>query len=289
MTRAGQQAERADRDLLDAIRAVQLPGRPAGRPAQAAGADVAALPVRPGTRLLAGRCLELLDAQFASRNLDEAALWLRERGSGYYTIGSAGHESNAAVAAALRLTDPALLHYRSGAFYLVRAAQAGRAAEGLRDVLLGVVAAADEPIAGGRHKVFGHRELNVIPQTSTIASHLHRAVGLAFALDRATRLGRFTAWPPDSLILCTFGDASTNHSTAAGAINAAVHTAHQRVPMPVLFVCEDNGIGISVRTPTDWIHEAYGSRPGLRYFEVDGTDLLATLNVCADAARWVRG
>src|SRR6266702_2512934 len=127
MTRAGQQAERADRDLLDAIRAVQLPGRPAGRPAQAAGADVAALPVRPGTRLLAGRCLELLDAQFASRNLDEAARWLRERGSGYYTIGSAGHESNAAVAAALRLTDPALLHYRSGAFYLVSAAQ-GRAA-----------------------------------------------------------------------------------------------------------------------------------------------------------------
>jgi 2-oxoisovalerate dehydrogenase E1 component len=58
--------------------------------------------------------------------------------------------------------------------------------------------------------------------------------------------------------------------------------------MPVLFVCEDNGIGISVRTPPDWIHRAYGSRPGLRYFEVDGTDLLATLSVCADAARWVR-
>src|SRR5215472_3736141 len=172
-----------DLDLLKAIRALA----PASGQDKAAP-DVPRLPVRPGTGLLAEECLALLEAQFASRNLDEAARWLRERGSGYYTIGSAGHESNAAVAAALRLTDPALLHYRSGAFYLVRGAQAGRAEEAMSDILLGVVAAAAEPIAGGRHKVFGHRELNVIPQTSTIASHLPRAMGLAFALDRAVRI-----------------------------------------------------------------------------------------------------
>jgi len=38
-------------------------------------------------------------------------------------------------------------------------------------------AAADEPIAGGRHKVFGRHDLAIIPQTSTIASHLPRALG----------------------------------------------------------------------------------------------------------------
>jgi len=288
MTRAGQQAERADRDLLDAIRAVQLPGRPAGRPAQAAGADVAALPVRPGTRLLAGRCLELLDAQFASRNLDEAARWLRERGSGYYTIGSAGHESNAAVAAALRLTDPALLHYRSGAFYLVRAAQAGRAAEGLRDVLLGVVAAADEPIAGGRHKVFGHRELNVIPQTSTIASHLPRAVGLAFALPRAARLGCQAPWPADSIVVASFGDASVNHSTAAGAINTASYCAYQGLALPLLLVCEDNGLGISVRTPAGWTAAVLRGRPGIRYAHADGGDPAVVYDTALELAEHVR-
>src|SRR5258707_15062445 len=93
-------------------------------------------PVRPGSRLPAGRCLELLNAQITSRHLDEAGRWLRSRGSGYYTIGSAGHEGNAAVAAALKPTDPALLHYRSGAFYLVRAAQAGRGEGGIADVRL---------------------------------------------------------------------------------------------------------------------------------------------------------
>ena len=54
---------------------------------------------------------------------DLVARDLHARGVGFYTIGSAGHESNAAVAMALRPTDPALLHYRSGGFYCARAAQ----------------------------------------------------------------------------------------------------------------------------------------------------------------------
>ncbi|MBO0833404.1 MAG: MFS transporter, partial [Actinobacteria bacterium] len=205
-------------------------------------------PVRPGSGLTVAACLDLFNAQVASRHVDLAARWLRSRQAGYYTIGSSGHEGNAAVAAALRLTDPALLHYRSGAFYLTRAAQARPPRDGVSDILLGLMAAAAEPIAGGRHKVFGHPELHVIPQTSTIASHLPRAVGLAFSIGRAARLGVATPWPADSVVVCSFGDASLNHSTAAGAINTASHCAYQRLPMPLLLVCEDNGLGISVRT-----------------------------------------
>lgn len=253
-----------------------------------AGTDAAGQPVRPGSLLTAGRCLELLDAQLASRHLDEAARWLRSRGTGFYTIGSAGHESNAAVAAALRLTDPALLHYRSGAFYLVRADQAGRAREGIRDVLLGLVAAAAEPIAGGRHKVFGHRELNIIPQTSTIASHLPRAVGLAFALPRAARLGLEPRWPANSVVVASIGDASANHSTAAGAVNTASYCAYQGLPLPLLLVCEDNGLGISVRTPPGWIRAALRGRPGIRYEHADGTDLAAVYDTALDLADHVR-
>ena len=93
--------------------------------------------------------------------------------------------------------DPALLHYRSGGFYLARAGL-----DGVRDVLAGVVAASDEPIAGGRHKVFGRHDLAIIPQTSTIASHLPRAVGVAFAIGRARKLrrlsGQATAGMPPS-------------------------------------------------------------------------------------------
>src|SRR5262245_33401789 len=192
--------------------------------------QIAAEPVRAGSNLTAAGCLAIFDAQLASRHLDDAARWLRGRGSGYYTIGSAGHESNAAVAAALRPTDPALLHYRSGAFYLARAEQAGRGADGVADVLLGLVAAAAEPIAGGRHKVFGHAALNIIPQTSTIASHLPRAVGLAFALHRAAKLGIAARWPSDAIVVASFGDASVSHSTAAGAFSTAAYCAHLGLP-----------------------------------------------------------
>ncbi|MER7080114.1 2-oxoisovalerate dehydrogenase E1 component [Saccharopolyspora kobensis] len=236
---------------------------------------------------LAEDLLALFDAQAGSRHLDLQARQLGKQGKGFYSIGSSGHESNAAVAAALRPTDPALLHYRSGGFYLRRAGQVP-GQHPLRDVLLGVVAAADEPISAGRHKVFGNHELAVIPQTSTIASHLPRAVGLAFSLGRAAKLGVPSGWPDDSVVVCSFGDASANHSTATGAINSALHCAFQGLAMPLLLVCEDNGIGISVRTPKGWIESAYGDRAGLRYFTADGADPVQCLSVAREAAEWVR-
>ena len=225
----------------------------------------------------------LFDVQMASRHCDLAARWLRGQAKGYYTIGSAGHESNAAVAMGLRPTDPALLHYRSGGFYLARAGLGG-----VHDIMAGIVAATDEPIAGGRHKVFGRHDLAIIPQTSTIASHLPRAVGVAFAIGRGARLGIPSPWPTDALAVCSFGDASANHAVATAAVNTALHCAHQRLPLPLLFVCEDNGLGISVRTPAGWVESAYGNRPHLRYERVDGTDPEAVLAITAELGDWVR-
>nr|WP_245722037.1 alpha-ketoacid dehydrogenase subunit alpha/beta [Nocardia crassostreae] len=241
----------------------------------------------PGAPLTGAQALALFDAQATARHLDFAARQLTRDGRGYYSIGSSGHEGNAAVAAALRPTDPALLHYRSAGFFVQRTRQVP-GLDPIRDVLLGVVAAAADPISGGRHKVFGSKPAHVIPQTSTIASHLPRAVGLAFAIDRAANLGVACELPGDAVVVCSFGDASANHSTAAGAINTAVHTAHLGVPMPVLFVCEDNGIGISVPTPRTWIEHAYGARPGLRYFDADGADIVDALTVAREAADYVR-
>jgi 2-oxoisovalerate dehydrogenase E1 component len=266
-------------------------------------------PVRPGTSLTGALALDLFEAQLASRHLDLAARWLRSFGKGFYTIGSSGHEGNAAVAAVLEPSDPALLHYRSGAFYCLRAAQVGDV-DPVRDVLRGVAAAAAEPIAGGRHKVFGHPRLAIIPTTSTIASHLPRAVGLGYAIEqgrlrRVPRPGQTAVtgarrpgapraplpaptYPDDAIVVCSFGDASVNHASAQAAFNTAGWIDHSRLKLPVLFVCEDNGIGISVRSPEGWVTEALRSRPGLRYLAADGCDLAETYAVADEAARWVR-
>jgi 2-oxoisovalerate dehydrogenase E1 component len=229
----------------------------------------------------------LFEAQATSRHLDFVARELQQEGRGFYTIGSAGHESNAMIALASRPNDPALLHYRSGAFYVARARQVPGSTP-IRDVLQGLMGLADEPIAGGRHKVFGHPDLAVIPQTSTVASHLPRAVGLAIALHRAHRLKVECEWPEDAVVVCSFGDASANHSTAAGAINTALATAFRGLPVPILLVCEDNGFGISVPTPSGWIEAAYGSRPGLMYVSADGSDPVTAWPAIMQAVATVR-
>ena len=225
-------------------------------------------------------------AQVRSRLCDFAARALQGTGRSFYSIASAGHEWNAAVALALRPTDPALLHYRSGAFYLARAAQAGR--DGVPDILHGVTAARDEPIAGGRHKVFGNHGLAVIPQTSTIASHVPRAVGVAFAIERARKLGVESAWPADAVVVCSFGDASVNHATAQAGLNSAAHLAHQGLPLPLLFVCEDNRLGISVRSPGGWVESALRARPALRYEAASGDDPELALETAQDLVDGIR-
>ncbi|MEV6693535.1 thiamine pyrophosphate-dependent enzyme [Micromonospora sp. NPDC051196] len=231
-----------------------------------------------------GLLLAYLDAQVQSRHLDLALRWLQSQREGFYTIGSSGHESNAAVALALRPTDPALLHYRSGGFYAARAGQVPGSSP-ITDVLHSAAASRQDPISGGRHKVFGHRGLSIIPQTSTIASHLPRAVGMAFALGRG---GTSTGHPDDALVVCSFGDASANHSTAAGAFNAAGWCAHQGLALPLLFVCEDNGIGISTRSPQGWIQRMLSALPGIDYACADGTDPAGLLATAAEVAHRVR-
>ncbi|SCL16787.1 2-oxoisovalerate dehydrogenase E1 component [Micromonospora nigra] len=352
-----------DERFRAALAALAAPPRP-GDPAA---------PVKPGATLTGTRALDLFEAQVTSRQLDLAGWWLRSFGEGWYTTGSAGHEGNAAVAAALRPTDPALLHYRSGAFYCTRAAQAadepttpdqpttpsdppappeqpttpdqpatpeisappeapatrdapappeppatsdaaGDAgsvvdrpfppayAGAARDVLRGMVASSMEPIAGGRHKVFGRADLAVVPTTSTIASHLPRAVGMGLAVERLRRLdGRregsvrggggdteHAGWSPDAIVVCSFGDASVNHASATAAFNTAGWYDHTGLRIPVLFVCEDNGLGTSVRSPKGWVETALRTRPGVRYFAAAGDDLVGSYAAAQEAADWVR-
>ena len=236
---------------------------------------------------LAAQLEALFEAQVESRHLDFAARRLQQRGAGFYTIGSAGHESNAALGLLSRTTDPALLHYRSGAFYAARAHLDG-GVDPVRETLRSLTCSTSDPISGGRHKVFGHVGLHIVPKTSTIASHLPRAVGLGFALGLARSLGRATPWPDDAVVIASFGDASVNHSTAAGALNAAAYLTHVHRDCPLLLVCEDNGLGISTRTPRGWPAAVLQHLPGIPYFHAHGHDPVALLETTEEALAAVR-
>jgi 2-oxoisovalerate dehydrogenase E1 component len=226
-------------------------------------------PLTPTSDLTVGRALALFEDQVTSRTLDVVARELKARGQAHYTISSAGHEDDAVLGALLRPTDPCFLHYRSGGLMVARARHTP-GTDPVRDTLLSLAAAADDPASGGRHKVWGSRDGWVVPQTSTIASHLPKAVGAAFTIGRATRYEQTLPIPDDSVVVCSFGDASANHASALAGVNAARYARRRGGSVPILFVCEDNGIGISVRTPPRWIVDTFGGLPGLHYVHAGG-------------------
>ncbi len=231
----------------------------------------------------------LFESQLTSRRLDLEARWLGAEKRGFYSIGSSGHEGNAAIARAFRTDDMAFLHYRSGAFYIERASKLPGETP-IWNMALSFVASSEDPISGGRHKVIGSKSLFIPPQTSTIASHLPKAMGAAFSIALArTHKKPDAQLPSDSVVICSFGDASANHSTAVGAINAAAHTGYRGLPLPLVFVCEDNGIGISVKTPDGWIAANYGNRAGLRYIYGDGRDPVDAMRAAREAEKCARG
>ncbi len=218
--------------------------------------------------------IDLFHSQVVSRHLDIIARQLREKNKAFYTIASSGHEGNAAIAKVFNKEDMAFLHYRSGAF-MVQRAKKDPSIDFIYDQLLSVVSSSADPISGGRHKVFGSLPLFSPPQTSTIASHLPKALGCALSISTAKMLKAhsFTKLAQDSVVLCSFGDASVNHSTAQGAFNAAQWVMTTRHILPLVWICEDNCLGISVATPDHWIENTFSNRSGLLYIPCDGRNL----------------
>lgn len=242
----------------------------------------------PAGSMTAETAVQAYRAACLSRALDRQSRAMQRAGQGFYTIGSSGHEGMAAVSLALRPSDMAFLHYRDAAFQIARAGQVP-GQNPTWDILLSFASSSEDPISGGRHKVLGSRSLMIPPQTSTIASHLPKAVGAAYSVGAARRhRPEHAILAEDALVVCSFGDASANHSTAQGAFNTAQWTSYQSVPLPLLFICEDNGIGISTKTPSGWIRASFSSRPGMRYFQADGLDLYDTYRVACQAAEYVR-
>jgi 2-oxoisovalerate dehydrogenase E1 component len=230
---------------------------------------------------------ELFESMLLARHVDLAALALYRSGHGVYTITSSGHESNVVLGRLTRVTDPTLVHYRSSALYIERARHVPEL-DAVSDLCLSLVAARSDPASGGRHKVFGRKELGIIPQTSTIGSHLPRAVGLALGLERCHELGRDPSRPRDAIVVAGFGDASINHSCWLGAVNAASWAVHQGLRLPLLLVCEDNGLGISVPSPPGWTLARLSSLPHVAYFHGAPGDVCAAFRAASEAIEHCR-
>lgn len=240
------------------------------------------------TNFKPNQLISLFESQVLSRHMDLKARLLKDNGECFYTIGSSGHEGNAVFGDVFSHKDIAFLHYRSGPFFIQRAKQVPGTTP-LYDMALSFMASSEDPISGGRHKVLGSKILNIPPQTSTIASHLPKAVGTAVSIDRAKDLNTSERQLQcNSIVICSFGDASANHATALSAFNTASWITNKGGHVPIIFICEDNGTGISVPTENNWIEQNYNNRPGIKYIQTDGLHLIDLIVKSLKAEQYCR-
>ena len=236
-------------EKIDEYFTATIAALPRGATRGMVGADE---PITPTSRLTVQDVLDLFDAQLGSRHLDLAARWLRSarrgllhdrlvrpRGQRRRRRGAAAHRPGAAALPLGRLLPAAGPRRLAGAATRCATCCSGVAAPR---------PTSRSPAAGTRCSAAAPR---VIPQTSTIASHLPRAVGRGVRASAGPRSsGVDTPWPRDAIVVCSFGDASVEPLDRGRRDQRRDCTPrYQGLPLPLLFVCEDNGIGISVRTP----------------------------------------
>lgn len=235
----------------------------------------------------------LLRAGFATSLLHAEARVASLLGEGFYTIGPAGEECLAAVALALRPTDPIALHYRHVATQLARQLASGKSMDAvLLDRARGFVVSALDGISGGGHCLIGGGKYDFLV-TSTLASQAPPAVGralggsLANALEARGTLPEGTStFPRDFVSYVSVGDGSVNNAHFLSATNFAEYVQHRSFRCPVVFAISDNDLAISLRG-YDWVHR-FVERYHMPLFEARSDNMLDVYAKTAQATEFAR-
>src|SRR6185437_10651297 len=158
------------------------------------------------------------------------------------------------------------------------------------EMLLQAVGAAADPASGGRQMPshWGNQRLNIVTQSSSVATQMLQAVGCAEAgrylaahpeaaqrgFDPASadyRAFHNASFHDDEVVYASIGEGSTSQ----GEFWESLSTASLE-KLPMLFVVEDNGYAIStpveVNTPGGNISKLVANFPNFFFAEVDGTD-----------------
>jgi 2-oxoisovalerate dehydrogenase E1 component len=221
---------------------------------------------------------------YMSRRLDDREILLKNQQKIFFQISGAGHE--ALLVAAGKALKPGYdwfyPYYRDRALCLTLGVTA-------EEMLLQSVGAAADPASGGRQMPshWGNQRLNIVTQSSSVATQMLHAAGCAEAgryfarhpeaAERGAQTGddyrafHNVSFQGDEVVYASIGEGSTSQGEFWESLNTA-----SLEKLPMLFVVEDNGYAIStpveVNTPGGNISKLVTNFPNFFFAEVDGTD-----------------
>lgn len=245
-------------------------------------------PIESRVKLDRATLLEFYRTMYTSRRLDDKEIQLKRQNLVYFQISGAGHEAiQVAAASVLRPGyDWFYPYYRDRALCL----QLGIPP---LDHLLAAVAAKTDPSSGARQMPnhWSDPRLHVVSRSSATGMQFLQAVGAAEAGYRFSMIeeiqDRATLFAEDEVVYVSSGDGTTSEGEFWEALNTACN-----LKLPVVFVVQDNGYAIStpveVQTAGGSISMLVTGFPDLYIEECDGTDILASYETMARAAKYCR-
>lgn len=211
-----------------------------------------------------------------ARVLDDKAPNYLKQGLGWsYHAPCAGHD---AIQLALGMTfrpnrDYLFPYYRD----LTTCVAAGLTAE---EIILNGMSKAADPASGGRHMSnhFAKPEIHIQNVSSCVSNHAQHAAGLGRAVK---------TYRKDAIVFCSVGESSTAEGYFYEAVNGA-----SREKLPVVFVIQDNGYGISVpkedQTANEYASDNFKSFKNVRVIHADGLDVFDSFRAMREAVEYVR-
>ncbi len=210
------------------------------------------------------------------RVLDDKAPNYLKQGLGWsYHAPCAGHD---AIQLALGLTfrparDYLFPYYRD----LTTCLAAGLTAE---EILLNGTSKATDVASGGRHMSnhFAKPSIGIQNVSSCVSNHSQHAAGLARAVK---------TYHQEAIVFASMGESSLSEGYFSEALNGASHEK-----LPVVFVVQDNGYGISVpksdQTANLYSSDNFSGYKNVKIIHCDGLDVFDSFRAMREAVAFVR-
>jgi 2-oxoisovalerate dehydrogenase E1 component len=234
---------------------------------------------------------------YTSRRLDDREIMLKRQQRIFFQISGAGHEA-VTVAAGMAMKpgyDWFFPYYRDRGLCLALGVTP-------YEMLLQGVGAADDPSSGGRQMPshWGHKEYNIVTQSSCTGTQVLHAVGCAevarylIAHPRAAervpgdyREFKDVVFHGDEVTYVSVGDGTTSEGEFWEGLNGAAN-----LRLPIVFLVEDNGYAISVpvevNTAGGNISRLVSGFPNFHFEEIDGTDPIVSYGAFSRAVAHCR-